>query len=88
MGYNPWGCKESDMTERLTLSLSLSYIQGFSCDTSGKNTPANAGDLCLIPEWGRSPGEGNGNPLQYFLPGASHGQEPGRLWSMGSQSWT
>ena len=26
------------------------------------------------PEWGRSPGEGNGNPLQYFLPGASHGQ--------------
>ena len=45
MGYNPWGCKESDMTERLTLSLSLSYIQGFSCDTSGKNTPANAGDV-------------------------------------------
>ena len=23
-GYSPWGCKESDMTERLTLSLSLS----------------------------------------------------------------
>ena len=44
-GYNPWGCKELDMTERLTLSLSLSYIQGFSCDTSGKNTPANAGDV-------------------------------------------
>ena len=25
----------------------------------------NAGDPGLIPEWGRFPGEGNGNPLQY-----------------------
>ena len=33
-----------------------------------KNLPANAGDtrdLGSIPELGRSPGEGNGNPLQY-----------------------
>jgi len=30
-----------------------------------KNPPANAGDVGLIPELGRSPGEGNGNPLQY-----------------------
>ena len=30
-----------------------------------KNLPANAGDTGLIPELGRSPGEGNGNPLQY-----------------------
>ena len=29
-----------------------------------KNPPANAGDMGLIPELGRSPGEGNGNPLQ------------------------
>ena len=26
----------------------------------------NAGDLGSIPRLGRSPGEGNGNPLQYF----------------------
>ena len=34
-----------------------------------KNLPANAGDIGdagSIPGWGRSPGEGNGNPLQYF----------------------
>ena len=34
-----------------------------------KNPPANAGDvrdLDLIPGSGRAPGEGNGNPLQYF----------------------
>ena len=33
-----------------------------------KNLPANAGDTRdagSIPWWGRSPGDGNGNPLQY-----------------------
>ena len=30
-----------------------------------KNTPANARDLGSIPGRGRSPGEGNGNPVQY-----------------------
>ena len=39
-----------------------------------KNPPANAGDVGQITGLQRSPGEGNGNPLQYFLPGKSHGQ--------------
>ena len=48
-----------------------------------KNLPANAGDrrdVGPISGSGRSPGGGHGNPLQYFLPGESHGQrkEPGR----------
>ena len=30
-----------------------------------KESACNAGDLDLIPGLGRSPGEGNGNPLQY-----------------------
>ena len=30
-----------------------------------ENLPANTGDAGLIPGLGRSPGEGNGNPLQY-----------------------
>ena len=30
-----------------------------------KNLAANAGDRGSIPGSGRSPGEGNGNPLQY-----------------------
>ena len=37
-----------------------------------KNPPANAGDIrdtVSIPGWGRSPGVGNGNPLQYSCPG-------------------
>ena len=30
-----------------------------------KNLPANAGNKGSIPGWGRSPGEGNGNSIQY-----------------------
>ena len=30
-----------------------------------KNLPANAGDMASIPEWGRYPGERNGNLFQY-----------------------
>ena len=33
--------------------------------SEGKESACNAGDLGLIPGSGRSPGEGNGNPLQY-----------------------
>ena len=36
-----------------------------------KNLPANAGDTGLIPGSGRSPGEGNDKPLQYFCLGNS-----------------
>ena len=39
-----------------------------------KNLNHNAGDPGLIPGSGRSTGEGNGYPLQYFLPGEFHGQ--------------
>ena len=36
-----------------------------------KNPPVNAGDTGSIPGLGRSPGEGNGNPLQYSCMGHS-----------------
>ena len=38
---------------------------GFPGSSVLKNPPANAGDMGSIPGSGRSPGEGNGNPLQY-----------------------
>ena len=41
--------------------------------------------MSLIPGSGRSPGEGNGNPLQYFCWRISGTEEPGKLQSMGSQ---
>ena len=39
-----------------------------SCSSDGKESACNAGDLSSIPGSGRSPGEGNGNPLQYSCP--------------------
>ena len=39
---------------------------GFPGSSDGKESACNVGDLGLIPGSGRSPGEGNGNPLQYF----------------------
>ena len=38
---------------------------GFLGGSVVKNLPANAGDAGSIPGMGKSPGEGNGNPLQY-----------------------
>ena len=38
---------------------------GFPGGSVVKSPPANAGDTGLIPGLGRSPGEGNGNPVQY-----------------------
>ena len=46
----------------------LSWAQmgtDFPGGSDGKESALNVGDLGLIPGWGRSPGEGNGSPLQY-----------------------
>ena len=51
-----YSCKESDTTERLSV---CSFLGG----SVGKEATCNAGDLGSISGSGRSPGEGNGNPL-------------------------
>ena len=38
---------------------------GFPGDSEGEESTYSGGDLGLIPGLGRSPGEGNGDPLQY-----------------------
>ena len=53
--------------------------------SDGKASVYNAGDLGSIPGLGRSAGEGNGNPLQYYCLENPWTEEPGRLQSMGSQ---
>ena len=45
------------------------HVRDFPGDAVVRNPPANAGDagdMDLIPGPGRSSGEGNGNPLQYY----------------------
>ena len=48
--------------------------QGVPGGSVVKNLPANAGDVGSVPEWGRFPGEGNGNPLQYSCLGNPMGR--------------
>ena len=49
-------------------------LGGFPSSSDGKESVCNTGDPGLIPDSGRSPGEGNGNALPVFLPAESHGQ--------------
>ena len=46
----------------------------FLGSSDSKESVCNAGDLGSIPESGRSPGEGNGNLLQYFCLGNPMGR--------------
>ena len=66
--------------------------EGFASSSDGKESAYNVGDLSLISGSGRSPGKGNGNPLQYSgelawtpwrIPWT---EEPAGLQSMGSQT--
>ena len=43
----------------------LLHSKSFPGGSDGKASACNVGDLGSIPGSGRSPGEGNGNPLQY-----------------------
>ena len=52
---------------------------GFPGGSLVKKLPANVGDTSLIPASGRSPGEGNGNPLQYSCLGNL--MDRGALWA-------
>ena len=52
---------------------------GFPGGSDGKESACNAGDLGSIPGSGRSPGEGNGNPLQYSC--LENGMDRGAWWA-------
>ena len=54
---------------------------GFPCSSVGKESARSAGNQDLIPWLGRSPGEGNGNTLQYPCLENLMDKEPGRLYS-------
>ena len=64
-------------------------FRGFPDSSEIKNPPTNAGDTGLIPGSGRSPGEGNGNPLQCSC--LENPRDWGASWAAVygvAQSWT
>ena len=54
-------------------------MQGYAKVSEVKASACNAGDPGLIPGSGRSPGEGNGNPLQYSC--LENPIDGGALWA-------
>ena len=58
-------CEYINLAKQWILLILYFIQQGFPVSSNGKESACNAEDLGSIPESGRSPGEGNGNPLQY-----------------------
>ena len=52
---------------------------GFPGGSDGKDSACSVGDLGSVPGLGRSPGEGNGNPLQYS--GLENPRDRGAWWA-------
>ena len=61
--------------------------QPFSCGSDSKEPAFNAADPGSVPGSGRSPGEGNGNPLQYSCLKKFHGQKS-LAFHYWEQEWT
>ena len=69
----------------MIICISVMSVVGFPGGSDSKASACNVGDPGLIPGSGRSPGEGNGNPLQHSCLENPMDREPDRLPSMGSQ---
>ena len=87
--YNTWTLYLIHFKIMYFFCLSFFFIiSGFPGGTVVKNPSVNAGDSRepgLIPGSGRSPGEGNGNPLQYSCWETPWTEEPDGLQFKGSQ---
>ena len=57
--------KKKNLEKTVLFDNGLMPLRGFPSGSEVKASAWNAGDPGLIPGSGRSPGEGNGNPLQY-----------------------
>ena len=84
-GCESWTLKKAEHQRIDAFELWCWRRWDFPGGSDGKASIYNAGDPGLSPGLGRSPGEGNGNPLQYYCLENPWTEEPGRLQSMGSQ---
>ena len=88
-----WYCVKWAYSEEKTFTCGAVAVLQLRCDKDinlgfphiavGKESVCSTGDPASIPGLRRSPGEGNGNSLQYSCPGKK--EEPGGLQSRGSQ---
>ena len=63
----PWTARRSKQSILKEINLEYSLEKGFPGGSDSKESACSAGDLGLIPELERSPGEGRGYPLWYSI---------------------
>ena len=94
LGNSVWEFKQIISLSRLQFPLLsnrqiLSFLYEGPGDSDGKEYTCRAGDLGSIPGSGRSPEEGNGNPLQYSCLEDAMDRGLGRATVQGvAKSWT
>ena len=81
---NPWAGTQTRPEPRLGLEPTVlteikPWSQGFPSGSDGKESVCTAGDWGSTPGLGRSPGEGNCNPLQYC--GLENSMDRGAWWA-------
>ena len=84
-----WVCSVCSFPKEFILFLIFLHGDCFPDGSDGKESACIAGDLGLIPGWGRSPGERNAYPLQYSCLGNT--MDRGAWWATvheGHKSWT
>ena len=91
--FCPWNSPSKNTGERILSGPQFPHwyspLRGFSGGSVVKNPPANAGAVGSISGSGRSPGEGNGNPLQYSCLGNPMDRGAWQATVHGiTQSWT
>ena len=77
------------MNRKVYLKATMVELEGFPGGSDIKVSACNAGDPGSVPGSGRSPGEGNGNPLQYSC--LENSMDGGAWWATVhgvTKSWT
>ena len=79
VGCRLWGHSVGHDWSDLAAAAAAVVILGFPGGSEIKASACNTGDLRSIPGPGRSPGEGNGNPLQYYC--LENSMDGGAWWA-------
>ena len=68
-----WKLKSKKFNNQLAKRFCFQTLEliNFPGVSDGKESACNAGEACLIPGWGRSPGEGNGYRIPVGFPGGA-----------------
>ena len=81
--------RTNNLCKSVCVCMLMYAYMGLPGTSAGKESACNAEDSRSVPGSGRSPGEGNGNPLQYFCLGNHTDRRAWKATVYGvAKSWT